>query len=253
MNHSNWDTQNDEIELLKNILFDQLEVKEEVPLFTFDVTINCDEVPDPKLNLVLSFTLPEQYPDCEPKVEINDKSLYLATTKLKLLSEKIKTYCSENLSMPMIYQVYEISKEFVNEQELEISKENTQRELREEEEMRKYQIKLEMQNKKEELIETRTFTKVTKENFEEWFKKFYAKNNKVCKKKLEQEQRQTGREYFMNIKNLKGEDYDENDIKKEDDTEVESGNEGNAMFFDAEAFEENIDDIDFDKIDVDDI
>ena len=53
-----------------------------------------------------------------------------------------------------------------------------------------------------ELIESRTFTPVTKENFEVWFKKFYADQNKGKEKKLEQEQRPSGREIFMNMKNM---------------------------------------------------
>lgn len=118
--------------------------------------------------------------------------------------------------------------------------------LEEEVKKKKEQIKEQME---QNLIETKTFTPVTKERFESWFKAFYAKHHKVDKVKLEQETRQSGREYFMNLKNQKTEGDDETGLKAED-TEGEST--GNAVFYDAGAFEENIDDIDFDQVDLED-
>lgn len=101
-----------------------------------------------------------------------------------------------------------------------------------------------------DLIETKTFTPVTKEKFEEWFKTFYAKVKP--KSKLEQEARLSGRDFFASLKNKTGEESDE-EGKDEDVPEEEGGD--NAFFYDADAFEENIDDIDFDKDDgdIDDI
>lgn len=109
-----------------------------------------------------------------------------------------------------------------------------------------------------QLIETKTFTPVTKDNFEKWYTEFYKKTHKVDKSKLEQDARISGREFFMNAKNeFMMEENDENEeaITKEEEEELnntESSNNANALFYDAEAFDENLDDIDFDKVDIDD-
>ena len=137
-------------------------------------------------------------------------------------------------------------------------KEHQNKLMVEEEKKKKYEDKLKSMEK--ELIETRTYTPVTRENFEVWFKKFYSEQMKGKEKKIEQEQRQTGREIFMNMKNLKsGEgltEADEGDTedREEETTKVENEDQKeNPIVFDAEAFEENIDDIDFDQEFVDDI
>ena len=100
-----------------------------------------------------------------------------------------------------------------------------------------------METYHDNLVETKTFTPVTKEKYEEWFVKFYSKSKP--KTKIEQESRMTGREYFMNIKNQKNVEF-EDDGKDETETNQE---QDNAFFYDADAFEENIDDIDFEKDD----
>ncbi len=96
-----------------------------------------------------------------------------------------------------------------------------------------------------DLIETKTFTPVTKDIFDEWFKTFYAKTK--TKAKIEQESRLSGREFFVNMKNKNNEEFEEDG--KEDELPTEDGD--NAFFYDADAFEENIDDIDFEKDDQD--
>jgi len=99
------------------------------------------------------------------------------------------------------------------------------------------------------LIETRTFTPVTKESFELWFKKFNAEVNKGKEKKIEQESRTSGREFFMNAKNLTVEELGEKDVEDQvEESHDEKDNENyQKVFFDAEAFEENLDEIDFDN------
>lgn len=54
----------------------------------------------------------------------------------------------------------------------------------------------------------------------------------------------------MNAKNQKL--IEDTDSEFKDETEEESTG-GDALVYDADAFEENIDDIDFDKVDLDDI
>ena len=79
-----------------------------------------------------------------------------------------------------------------------MQQEHVSKTLIEEEKLKKYNEKI--SNVDSHLIENRTFTPVTKENFEIWFKKFYADSNKGKEKKLEQEARQSGREFFMKLK-----------------------------------------------------
>ena len=100
-----------------------------------------------------------------------------------------------------------------------------------------------LENYHDNLVETKSFTPVTREKYEEWFTKFYSKSK--SKSKIEQESRLSGREYFMNIKNQKNVEF-EDDGKEEPEINNE---QENAFFYDADAFEENIDDIDFDKED----
>jgi hypothetical protein len=251
ISNTNYEAHKDEVELLKNILFDQLSIIDEMPHFTIDIAINLDSIEEPKLDLAIKVKLPEEYPNAAPIYELAENNNILPTSKLKALSEKIKDLIQENLSYPMIYQIYELVKDFAIEQEELLNIENISKLTLEEDSKKKFQDKiLSIENN---LIETKTFTPVSKESFEIWFKKFYAEKNKKSKIKVEMEQRQTGREYFMNVKNLKTE-LDNESEDEEDTKEITSESTDNAIFYDAEAFGENIDDIDFDEdIDIDGI
>ena len=246
ISNANYETHKDEIELLKNILFEQLTILEELPNFVVEITINPDVCEEPKLNFITKFTLLDEYPYCGPKLEINDVSNYLASSKIKYFEENsIKIFVEDNLGMPMIYQIYEMIRDFANEQESLLIQEKENVRILEEEKIRKLHEKSQAEKN---LLETRTFTPVTNENFEVWFKKFYAETNKGKEKKIEMEARQSGREYFMNIKNIKDETAEEEgeDIDYKIQEEEESKDE-KPIYFDANAFEENIDDIDFDE------
>lgn len=105
----------------------------------------------------------------------------------------------------------------------------------------------------DKLLETRTFTPVTKETFEKFFKEWYAKTHKKDKTKLEQEARITGREFFINLKNNKtlGEgqnEEDEDNIPSEEKTE-NNKDQKNELFYDENAFEEDLDNLDFEDED----
>lgn len=112
-------------------------------------------------------------------------------------------------------------------------------------------LKLEQRLEKleDKLIETRSFTPVTKENFEKFFKDWYAKNCKKDKTKIEQEARITGREFFINLKNNKNNldinDEDEDNIPVEEKTE-NNKDQKNELFYDENAFEEDLDNLNFD-------
>lgn len=249
INNANYETQKDEVELLKNILFEQFKMIQEHPNFIFEIKIIPDVVEDPRLNLIAKFTMTDEYPNGEPLFEVNDLSNYLASSKIKILTEKIKGLIAENFGMPMIYQLQEAIKEFGNEQEEIFNNENISKITIEEENKKKYEKILEQKDK--DLFETKTYTPVSKETFDVWFKKFHADTYKVDKTKVEQELRQNGREYFMNAKNIKIDlDLNENDVKEEE-TEGTTTSNANAIYFDPEAFEENIDDLDFDNADID--
>jgi hypothetical protein len=244
--NENYEAQKDEVELLKNILFEQLEVLEELP-FILEISVKPDIVDTPIISLKVKVSLLDDYPNVEPKYDITDESNILPSIRLKQLNENIKQLFTDNQGFPVIYQMYELIKEFINEQEDQISKNNLSKAVIEDEIRRKKEKYLDSLNP--EFAETKTFTPVTKENFEEWFKKFYGVRVK-SKAKLEMESRQSGREYFMNLKN-KGIEI-EGDDEKDDDIGSESNTTGeNALFYDADAFDENIDDIDFDQEGVD--
>ncbi len=111
--------------------------------------------------------------------------------------------------------------------------------------------KLEKIEKQEDkLIETRTFTQVNKESFEKFFKEWYARTHKKDKTKLEQESRITGREFFINLKNIKslGEGLNEDDEDSIPTEEKPENNKDqkNELFYDENAFEEELDNLDFD-------
>jgi hypothetical protein len=254
ISNTNYESHKDEVELLKNILFEQMTTLEEEPNFILEINIVPDCVEEPKLDFIIKFTLTDEYPYGSPLYEINDNSNYLASSKIKSLCDVIKTFVEENHGMPMIYQIYEMVKDFVNEQELIMHQEQQDKINLEEEKLRKYNEKIAQMEKS--LIETRTFTPVTKENYENWFKKFYAASLKGKEKKLEQDARMSGREYFMNLKNnpkgLDGDESEEGDVEEEVENESELKKE-EAVVFDAQAFEENLDDIDFDQDFIDDI
>jgi hypothetical protein len=244
ISNANYENHKDEVELLKNILFEKLNILEESPNYSLEIKVDPDVNEDPKLNFSIKFTLPDEYPNCGPTYEITDLSNYLASSKIKTFSENtIKSFIEENSGMPMIYQIYEMVKDFANEQEEQIFRESENERIIEEEKKRKYEEKVSMINK--DLIETKTFTPVTKEGFEIWFKKYYAEVNKGKGKKLEQEARQSGREYFMNLKNFKDGTEDDEGEDVDYKLPVEEEKEGAAVYFDEDAFEENIDDIDF--------
>ena len=53
------------------------------------------------------------------------------------------------------------------------------------------------------LIENKTYTPVTKENFDNWLIKYYKETKRMSKLKQEQEARLSGRDVFIGLKNEK--------------------------------------------------
>lgn len=123
--------------------------------------------------------------------------------------------------------------------------------LKEEE---KNKIDARMEKIEDKLLESRSYTPVTRETFDKWFKEYYAKNCKKDKTKLEQEGRISGREFFMNLKSkniteLDQESPDEDEIQEEVDEKKKEGKNKEEIFFDENVFDENLDDLDFEEND----
>jgi hypothetical protein len=89
---------------------------------------------------------------------------------------------------------------------------------------------------------------VNKESYEKWYKGYMDELNKKNKNKKKLDEiaaRTSGREFFMNLKNPK-------DIEAEEKLEEEiegdtqgTGKEDDVLFYDQQAFDEDIDNIDF--------
>jgi hypothetical protein len=253
MNHVNYETHKDEIEILKNILFDDLTIAEEHPLFKLELNLKAD-ISDPKILLKVFIELIEDYPNQPPTYSIIDDSNYLPSKNIREISGKISEMIKENSGFPVIYQMYEMLKEFVNNEENSLKAENEMREKKIEEEKEKEKKRHEMEMS---LLETKSFTPVNKETYEKWFKAYIDEINKKNKNKKKADEiaaRTSGREFFMNMKNPKDIEAEE---KLEEEIENSSNNTGtgkddDVLFYDQQAFDEDIDNIDFDKIGVDD-
>lgn len=110
INNPNYETQKDEIELLRNILFEKMIVLEEMPQFVVQIDLDPDIVEESILNFIITFTLTAEYPDKEPQIEIEETTNNLPSLKITKLKEEIALFCQDNFGMPMIYQIYEMIK-----------------------------------------------------------------------------------------------------------------------------------------------
>jgi len=110
INNPNYETQKDEIELLRNILFEKMTVLEEMPQFIIQIDLNPDIVEEAILNFIITSTLIPEYPEKEPQIEIEETTNNLPSSKISKLKEEIANFCKENCGMPMIYQIYEMIK-----------------------------------------------------------------------------------------------------------------------------------------------
>ena len=115
-NNLNYETHKDEVELLKNILFDKMRIEEELPEFVLHIDIVPDVQEVPKLTFIVKINLLPEYPDTEPTVEIEETTNILASSKIYKLKEEISEFSKENYGLPMVYQIYEMIKvkKFIN-------------------------------------------------------------------------------------------------------------------------------------------
>lgn len=248
MNHNNYENHKDEIEILKNILFDDLKIVEDTPIFKLELTLKADVI-EPKILLKASIDMIESYPEKHPRIEIVDSSNYLPSKNIRGIASKISDFISENPGFPVIYQVYEMLKEFVIIEESELTVEHELKAKKQEEDLIDAKIKKENEIS---LLETKTFTPVNRETYEKWFKTFMDevnKNKKNKKKTDEIASRQSGREFFVNMKNPKDIEAEDKLEQEYEDSQVKNDD---VLFYDTQAFDEDIDNIDFDNIAVED-
>ena len=241
--------QQDEIDLLQNIIFDKMKIVESEPNFIIFMEIKSD-IEDPKMKFHLTVTLNEEYPDKEPTFELLEVNNHLASAKVRDLESKLSSLCQEYINMPMLYQMYECILSFADEEEEKLLKEEKEIQKKIEEEKRIMEEKL--KEEEEKLIQQRTYTPVTKELFDEWYKKFIKKKREEKKEKEPNSNKLTGRQFFLN-RNLKIEENDEDKIKKDEEEEKkeEDNKDEENVEYNPELYEEDIGNIDFDKDDID--
>ena len=241
--------QQDEIDLLQNIIFDKMKIVESEPNFKIFMEIKSD-IEEPKMKFHLTVTLNEEYPDKEPTFELLEVNNYLASAKVRDLESKLSTLCQEYINMPMLYQMYECILSFADEEEEKLFKEEKEIQKKIEEEKRIMEQKV--KEEEEKLVQQRTYTPVTKELFDEWYKNFIKKKREEKKEKEPNSNKLTGRQFFLN-RNLKIEENDEEKIKKDEEEEKkeEDNKDEENVEYNPELYEEDIGNIDFDKDDID--
>ena len=241
--------QQDEIDLLQNIIFDKMKIVESEPNFIIFMEIKSD-IEDPKMKFHLTVTLNDEYPDKEPTFELLEVNNHLASAKVRDLESKLSSLCQEYINMPMLYQMYECILSFADEEEEKLLKEEKEIQKKIEEEKRIMEEKL--KEEEEKLVQQRTYTPVTKELFDEWYKKFIKKKREEKKEKEPNSNKLTGRKFFLN-RNLKIEENEEDKIKKDEEEEKkeEDNKDEENVEYNPELYEEDIGNIDFDKDDID--
>ena len=239
--------QQDEIDLLQNIIFEKMKIIQEEPNYIIFMEIKS-EVENAKMKFHLTVTLNDEYPDKEPTFELAEVNNYLASAKVRELEEKLNSLCKEYISMPMLYQMYESILSFADEEEEKLLNE----EKLEEKKLEEAKRLLEQKKKEEEerLLNSRTYTPVTKELFDEWYKNFIEKKKKERREKEPNMDKLTGRQFFMN-KNLKIEENNEDIKKDEEEDKKEDNKDEENVEYNPELYEEDIGNIDFDKDDID--
>jgi hypothetical protein len=244
----NHDQQQDEIDLLQNIIFDKMKIVESEPNFKIFMEIKS-EIPSPKMKFYLTVTLNDEYPDKVPTFELLEVNNFLASSKVHDLESKLNSLCLEYINMPMLYQMYECILQFADEEEERLLKEEKEEQLKLEEEQRLLELK--RKEEEEKLVESRTYTPVTKELFDEWYKNFLKKKREERKEKEPNSGKLTGRQFFLN-KNLKIEENPEAVAKKDEEEEnkIEENKDEENVEYNPELYEEDIGNIDFDKDDL---
>ena len=124
----NFDQQIDEIELLKNIIPEKIEILKEEPNFNIKIEIVGNNTDKPKKTFILIIYLNYYYPEKAPRFKIYEINNYLNERRKNIIEDKLTQFCNENIGLPIIYQLYEICQEFADEEErIELLREEAKR------------------------------------------------------------------------------------------------------------------------------
>ena len=113
----NYDQQIEEIELLKNIIPENLEIVNKEPNFHIQIKIIGKTSENPIKTFFLNIFLNYYYPEKSPRFTITEINNLLSAKNKEEIEEKIIQCCKENLGFPVIYQIYEIVQELADEEE----------------------------------------------------------------------------------------------------------------------------------------
>ena len=107
------------MKFLKNILPEKVTILQESPNFIIQIEIEGDNKNQEESykTFYLEVSLNNDYPEKSPKIKISEENNNLNEENKEMIMKKLDEYCQENLGMPVIYQLYEIMKEFVDDEE----------------------------------------------------------------------------------------------------------------------------------------
>ena len=115
----NYEQQEEEIEVLKNILPEKVTILKSEPNFKIQIEIegenNGEE--EPFKTFYLEIFLNNSYPEKAPRFKVYEANDCLNDKRKDMLIKKLDEYCRDNEGISMIYQLYEIVKEFADEEE----------------------------------------------------------------------------------------------------------------------------------------
>jgi hypothetical protein len=115
----NYEQQEEEIEVLKNILPEKVTILKSEPNFHIQIEIEGEnpEEEEPFKTFYLEIFLNNSYPEKAPRIKVYEANDCLNEKRKDMLMKKLDEYCKENEGISMIYQLYEIVKEFADEEE----------------------------------------------------------------------------------------------------------------------------------------
>ena len=114
----NYEQQKEEIELLKNIIPEHVTIVKSEPNFNIQIQIEGDTPEEEHFKtFYLDIFLNNNYPEKSPRYKLTEENDLLNEKKKETLIKKLDDCCQENLGFPVIYQLYEIVKEFADEEE----------------------------------------------------------------------------------------------------------------------------------------
>ena len=115
----NYEQQEEEIEVLKNILPEKVIILKSEPNFQIQIEIEGDnpEQEESFKTFYLEIFLNHNYPEKAPRVKVYEINDCINEKRQEMLMKKLDEYCKENEGISMIYQLYEIVKEFADEEE----------------------------------------------------------------------------------------------------------------------------------------